>query len=95
MVSKRRSIDERLAELTARRKVIEARQATLVAAKKTADRKRDTRRKIIVGAAVLAHAEIDAGFASKLRDVLARAVQRDIDRRDIADLIGPSAAADE
>jgi hypothetical protein len=43
-------------------------------------RKRDTRLKVIVGAAVLAHARLDPAFAMKLNDVLDRAVVRSADR---------------
>ncbi len=60
--------------------------------KKKADRKLDARRKIIVGAAVLAHAEIDPGFADKLRAVLDLAVTRPVDRAAIADLLPGTAA---
>lgn len=51
------------------------------------DRKRDMQRKIIVGAAVLAHANFDAAFASGLSAALAKAVTRERDREIIADLL--------
>ena len=50
-------------------------------------RKLDTRRKIIVGSAVLAHAEIDPAFATELRSILAKAVTRDQDKTVIPDLL--------
>jgi hypothetical protein len=65
----------------------QARRLSLLASKKTADRKLDTRRKIIIGAAVLAHAELDPHFSATLRGILSVAVQRDIDRHVIADLL--------
>lgn len=84
----RKTLDERLAELAKQQQQLEARRASLLAAKKDTDRKRDARRKIIVGAAVLAHAELHPAFADQLRAVLNRAVQRPIDRNAIADLLG-------
>ncbi len=90
MPQPRKSIDERLAELGRRKQQIEARRLTLIASKKDADRKLDTRRKIIIGAAILAHAEQHPDFSSQLRDILSVAVQRDLDRQAIADLLAPS-----
>jgi hypothetical protein len=87
-IMSRKTLDERLAELTKQQEQLEARRAALLAAKKETDRKRDARRKIIIGAAVLAHAELHPAFADQLRGVLNRAVQRPIDRNVIADLLG-------
>jgi len=83
----RKSVDQKLADLTKRQQQLEAQRLTLLASKKTADRKTDTRRKIIVGAAVLTHAELDPQFSAVLRGILSVAVQRDLDRRVIADLL--------
>jgi peptidoglycan/LPS O-acetylase OafA/YrhL len=55
--------------------------------KATEERKRDARRKIIVGAAALAHAEVDPGFRAALRMALRAAVTRDIDKAVIPDLL--------
>ncbi len=88
----RKSLDDQLAELTRQQEQLTARRQSLEAIKKDADRKRDTRRKIVVGAAVLAHAELDPHFAEQLRDVLGRAVQRSIDRGVIADMLPPASA---
>ncbi len=85
----RRSPSERIAALEARKRQIEAQLAALTAREKQAARRRDARRKIIVGAAVLAHAEIDGRFAALLLDVLRRAVQRPADQLSIADLLNP------
>lgn len=90
----RKSIDEKLAGLTKQKEQLEARRLTLLASKKSADQKLDTRRKIIVGAAVLAHAGLDPNFSTVLRDILSAAVQRDLDRRAIADLLDPSQTSD-
>ncbi len=93
MPRSRKSLDEQLAELTKRRDQIEARRLALLAAKKTTDRKLDARRKIIVGAAVMAHAELHPAFADQLREILNVAVQRSVDRGVIADLLPATAPA--
>ena len=83
----RKSLDQKLADLTKRQQQLEAQRLTLLASKRSVDRKVDTRRKIIVGAAVLTHAELNPAFSAVLRDILSVAVRRDIDRRTIADLL--------
>jgi hypothetical protein len=83
----RKSLDDKIADLTKRQQQLDAQRLALLASKKAADRKLDTRRKIIVGAAVLAHAELNPPFSAMLRDILSVAVQRDIDRLVIADLL--------
>jgi hypothetical protein len=55
--------------------------------KETEERKQEARRKIIVGAAALAYAEVDPGFRAALRVVLRAAVTRDIDKAAIPDLL--------
>lgn len=88
----RKSLDDKIAELAKRQQQLEAQRLSLLASKKAADRKIDTRRKIIVGAAVLAHAELHPDFSATLRKILSVAVERDVDRRDIADLLGSPSA---
>jgi hypothetical protein len=83
----RKSLDDNIAALTKRQQQLDAQRLSLLASKKAADRKIDTRRKIIVGAAVLAHAGLNPDFSATLREILAVAVQREVDRRDIADLL--------
>jgi hypothetical protein len=83
----RKSLDDQLAELTKRQQQLEARRLSLLAVQKSEARKQDTRRKIIVGAAVLAHAELDPAFADTLKEILDQAVLRPIDRGVIADLL--------
>ena len=53
-------------------------------------RKLDTRRKIIVGGAVLAEMHKDPEFAAVLRAMLLRYVARPNDRAAVADLLTPS-----
>jgi hypothetical protein len=56
--------------------------------KKTKERKRDARRKIIVGIAALAQADVDPGFRAALRVAVRAAVTHDIDKAAIFDLLG-------
>jgi hypothetical protein len=84
----RKSPSQQLEELRKKREQLDARMASLAARQKTEERKRDARRKIIVGAAVLAHAEVDPGFRAALRTALRAAVTRDIDKAVIPDLLG-------
>lgn len=64
---------------------LKAKIAELEAREKAAERKKDARRKIIVGGAVLAHAALDPAFAAELRRVLKMAVTRESDRETIKD----------
>jgi hypothetical protein len=89
----RKSSDEQIAQTARRQDQLDARRLTKLATKKEADRKRDTRRKIIVGGAILARAELDPGFADKLRALLDLAVTRPVDRGVIADLLPVTAPA--
>lgn len=79
---------DRLEALRQKEAQLKAKIAAIEARQKTADRKTDTRRKIIVGAAVLAHAELDPAWAVELKAVLQKAVTRERDRETIKDLIG-------
>lgn len=76
---------ERLDALLEQEKALRAKIAKVRAAKSATERKADTHRKIVVGAAVLAHAEIDAAFAEGLRKVLEKSVTRPNDIKAIAD----------
>jgi hypothetical protein len=78
---------DRIEALKLKKQQIANRLAVLEAKEKTAIRKRDTRKKIIVGAAVLTHAGIDADFAEKLTEILNKAVTRELDRKTIAELL--------
>ena len=83
----RRTLSERQQVLEERKRQIETQLASLSARKRETDRRRDARRKIIVGAAILAHAELNPTFADQIRDVLDQAVQRPADRQAITDLL--------
>lgn len=79
---------DRIAALERKQAQIAERLKALTAQETARARKEDTRRKIVIGAAVIAHAEIDEEFAKQLRAVLAKAVTRAVDRKLVADLLG-------
>ena len=89
----KRTRTDRIAALEAKKAALVAQLEKLRQKETAEERKRDTRRKIIVGGAVLAHAKIDAAFAAALAGVLAKAVQRDADREAIADLLSSESGA--
>jgi hypothetical protein len=76
-----------LAVLKKKEQQLKAKIAEIEAKEKTEERKRDTRRKIIVGGAVLAHAALHPAFAEELKGVLKLAVTRDRDRDTIKDFV--------
>ena len=85
---RRLSLDDRLAALGERQLQLEARRLSLVAVKKNADRKRETRRRLIVGAAVIAAAE-DLEFRQTVARLLDAKVTKKAERAAIADLLPP------
>lgn len=88
----RRTRAEQIAALKEAEEQKRQRRLALEAQEKQAVRKLDTRRKIVTGAAVLAHASLDASFAAALRDVLDQAVIKPTDRELLADLLRPASA---
>jgi hypothetical protein len=86
-------ITDRMAELTARKKKLEADLAALASKAKQAERKRDTRRKIVVGGAILAAVDKDPALMQTVKRVLAAYVGRPQDREVIADLLPPVSPA--
>jgi len=72
-----RTIDQQIAEA----------EAKLARLKKKA-KANETRRKIIVGSVVITDALKDANAARSLAALLRRTVTRDIDKKEIADLLG-------
>ena len=67
---------------------LKAQLAALESRKKAEERKRETRRAFVVGAAALARAEADPAFRDALRNALQAADMRDGDKAVIADLLG-------
>jgi hypothetical protein len=82
-------VQSRINRIKERREALTQRLTTLERQAKTAERKRDTRRKIIIGGAVLAHLDKDAAFAASIRSLLGASVGRLNDREVIADLLAP------
>jgi hypothetical protein len=70
----------RIEALKLKKQQIAAKLSALEARSKGDKRKKDTRRKIIFGAAVIAYAEKDQAFANKLKEILDKAVTRDHDK---------------
>jgi hypothetical protein len=81
-----KSYGERIEKLKEQREKIERRLNTLEQKATNKKWKRDTRRKIIVGGAVLAQMQIEPKLADLIQGLLARYVERPNDRADIADL---------
>ena len=79
----RKSSTERLADLKTRQEQLKQQILKLEAQTREQERREDTRRKIIVGAAVMEHARQHPEFAATLKAVLAVAVTREIDRKAI------------
>jgi hypothetical protein len=79
---------DKLERLRKQRTQLDARIKAAETRQKQTDRKTDTRRKIIVGGAVLAHAALHPAFAEALREVLRVAVVREADKQAVADLLG-------
>ena len=82
-----KSYGERIEKLKEQREKIERRLNTLEQKATNKKWKRDTRRKIIVGGAVLAEMQIDPEFADVIKGLLPRYVERPNDRADITDLL--------
>jgi hypothetical protein len=71
---------QRIEELEAAKLKIAARLQAEKARLRAEDRKRDSRRKIIVGAVALEHAKLHPEFAAELMAILAKHVARPADR---------------
>lgn len=76
----RKTPEEKLEQLETQQSQIKARIQREKAKVRQADRKRDTRRKIIAGALALEHAEKDPAFGSQLRRLIDQHVTRKQDR---------------
>ena len=78
---KRKTDEELLAELEAKKSQLDARIQKKRAAVRTRQRKLDTRRKIIAGALALEHASIDQAFGTTLKRLIDQHVTRPDDRK--------------
>jgi hypothetical protein len=86
MPTTRRTLDEQLETLKQKKEAIEKQLNAVEKRKHETDRKLETRRKIIVGGAVIAHAEIDQEFRRAMQVALQKAVAPK-DRALVGDLI--------
>jgi hypothetical protein len=87
MTIQRRSTSEQLANLRRQEEALRARLSALALRKKSEDRKRETRRAFVVGAAALSQAQSDSAFREVLSRTLAIAVTKPGDRALITDLL--------
>ena len=83
-------ISGRIAQLKQKQQQLAKRLNALEQKEKSQTRKLDTRRKIIVGGAVLSEMHKDPEFAAVVRAMLLRYVARPNDRAAVADLLTPS-----
>jgi exonuclease III len=94
MTGARKTIQQLIAEEEKKSEQIKARVAELKARQKAEDRKKDAHRKIVVGAAIMAHIRIDAQFRQNVRDALNKAVTEPKQRNVIPDLLSEQAFQD-
>jgi hypothetical protein len=85
-----KDISGRIAQLKQKQEQLARRLTALEQKEKSEARKLDTRRKIILGGAVLAEMHKDPEFAAVVRAMLLRYVARPNDRAAVADLLAPS-----
>jgi hypothetical protein len=76
----RKTEQERLADLEAKKAGLEAQMQAIQARQRERQRKDDTRRKVLVGAAVLAEAEKNPAAKQKLMALLDQYLTRLVDR---------------
>ena len=79
---------DRLNRLQQRKAALDRQIAAAESEAKAAARKLDTRRKIIIGGAILAAIADSPGLAEMVKTVLAQRVTRTLDRAAVADLLG-------
>jgi hypothetical protein len=86
-----KTTEELIAEEEKKGEQVKARMAELKARQKVEERKRDNHRKIIVGAAVMAHIRIDPRFRKAVQEALNKAVPDPKHRAVIPDLLDEKA----
>jgi hypothetical protein len=87
----RKTTEELIAEEEKKAEQVKTRMAELKSRQRSEDRKRDNHRKIVVGAAAMAHIRIDPQFRKALRDALTKAVTDPKQRAVIPDLLDEQA----
>jgi len=91
MAQSRKTIQELIAQEQKKSERAKARIAELKGQERADERKKDSHRKIVVGAAVIAHVKIDPQFRKELREALNKAVTDPKHRADIPDLLDEQA----
>ena len=91
MAHVRKSTEELIAEEEKKSEQVKARMAELKARQRVEERKRDNHRKIVVGAAVMAHIKIDPRFRKDVQSALNQAVTDPKHRAVIPDLLDEKA----
>ena len=76
----RKTPEQKLAELSEKKAQLEVRIKQESAKLKSAERKKDTRRKVIAGALALEHAQRDPSFKATLQKLIGENVSRQEDR---------------
>jgi hypothetical protein len=87
MAHVRKSTEELIAEEEKKAEQVKARMTELKARQRVEERKRDNHRKIIVGAAVIAHIKIDPRYRKATQEALNKAVPDPKHRAVIPDLL--------
>lgn len=80
-MARRKTAEEQLEALEKKKSQLDAQIQKKRSAVRAAERKRDTRRKIIAGALALEHSAIDVEFGRKLNRLLQEHVTRPEDRK--------------
>jgi hypothetical protein len=86
-------ISDRLAALKQKQEALAKQMSVLQQKEKAEARKRDTRRKIIVGGLVLGYMEKDPAFADLVRGLIAKGVTRPHDVAAVVELLPPELVA--
>lgn len=87
-----RSTAERKAALLEKRKALDAQLRDLQARESSSARKLDTRRKIVLGGAVMAHSAHDPAFADAVTKALRSALTNERDKELLADWLKATAS---
>ena len=87
MTHGRKSTEELIAEEEKKGEQVKARMAELKARQRVEERKRENHRKIVVGAAIIAHIRIDPRFRKDVQNALNKAVTDPKHRAVIPDLL--------
>jgi exonuclease III len=91
MAHVRKTIEELIADEEKKSEQVKARMAELKGRQKIEERKRDSHRKIVVGAGIMAHIKLDPRFRKAVQEALNKAVTDPKHRAAIPDLLDEKA----